>query len=259
MSWDPGQYGKFADDRLRPVIDLLARVGRLPDAGSPDIIDLGCGAGAAFEALRARWPGARITGLDSDRAMLEAARARHGSVHLVEADVRSWEPPGDVDLVFSNAVLHWLDGHEGLFPRLMGWLKPGGVLAVQMPVVWAEPLHVLLAEAADDPRWRDRLGDVPKPVRPLSMEAYAGLLSPLADAVDIWETRYLHRLQGENAVFEWIRGTSLKPYLDHLPSEESAAFAEGYAAALRSAYPVSDDGTTPLAFRRTFIVAAKSN
>ena len=46
--WDPEAYARFRDLRLRPALDLLARVPQLP-AG--DVVDLGCGAGAAGPAL----------------------------------------------------------------------------------------------------------------------------------------------------------------------------------------------------------------
>ena len=40
--WDPNQYLKFADHRLRPALELL---GRVPLAAPPVIYDLGCGSG----------------------------------------------------------------------------------------------------------------------------------------------------------------------------------------------------------------------
>jgi trans-aconitate 2-methyltransferase len=37
----------------------------------------------------------------------------------------------DVDLVFSNAVFHWIPDHDALFARLYAALKPGGRLVAQ--------------------------------------------------------------------------------------------------------------------------------
>ena len=42
VHWDPAQYGKFAEPRIRPVADLLARIAL--DAPKA-IFDLGCGDG----------------------------------------------------------------------------------------------------------------------------------------------------------------------------------------------------------------------
>jgi hypothetical protein len=55
VAWDPAQYLKFAGERLRPALDLLARVA----AEAPEtVVDLGCGAGTLAPLLLARWPGA---------------------------------------------------------------------------------------------------------------------------------------------------------------------------------------------------------
>ena len=68
MAWNPEQYLKFADHRLRPAIDLLNRI----DVPAPSVVyDLGCGAGNVTRLLRARWPEARIVGIDSSPEMLD--------------------------------------------------------------------------------------------------------------------------------------------------------------------------------------------
>jgi trans-aconitate 2-methyltransferase len=45
------------------------------------------------------------------------------------------------DLIYTKASLHWVDGHEALFPRLFSRLKPGGCLAVQKPRNHDQPSH----------------------------------------------------------------------------------------------------------------------
>src|SRR6185436_4787551 len=130
MAWDPAQYLSFADHRLRPAIDLLHRI---PLTRPATIVDLGCGAGNVTKVLRERWPEARVTGVDGAPAMLDRARTVDPAVAWELADLRNWRPPKPVDLLYSNAALHWLDDHATLFPALAGRLAPGGILAVQMP------------------------------------------------------------------------------------------------------------------------------
>ncbi|HSL50627.1 MAG TPA: methyltransferase domain-containing protein, partial [Candidatus Deferrimicrobiaceae bacterium] len=72
MAWDPAQYLKFADHRLRPAIDLLNRVG-LDHPG--EVYDLGAGAGNVTRLIKERWPEARVTGVDDSPAMLAKAAA----------------------------------------------------------------------------------------------------------------------------------------------------------------------------------------
>ena len=140
--WNPEAYARFRGLRLRPALDLLAQVGDLPPG---DIIDLGCGDGAAAAALAGRFPGRRLVGVDASPAMLERAS---GYDAKVEADIAGWRPETPPALIFSNAVLHWLPDHAALMPRLARFLAPGGVLAVQMPRQQGAPSHRFLRDIA---------------------------------------------------------------------------------------------------------------
>src|SRR5262245_48670549 len=115
MVWDPAQYLSFGDHRLRPAIDLLQRV---PLERPARVVDLGCGAGNVTAVLRRRWPEARITGVDSSPAMLDRARGSDPAVDWQLGDLRDWRPEQPVDVIYSNAALHWLGDHAAVFPRL---------------------------------------------------------------------------------------------------------------------------------------------
>ncbi len=71
MTWDPDQYLAFADHRLRPALELLARI---PLRAPAHVVDLGCGTGTVTGYLRKRWPEASITGVDNSPEMLSTAR-----------------------------------------------------------------------------------------------------------------------------------------------------------------------------------------
>src|SRR5690349_20663698 len=193
MAWNPEQYLKFADHRLRPAVDLLNRV----DAAAPSLVyDLGCGAGNVTRLLRARWPAARIVGVDSSREMLQKAAQAVPDVEWVRADLATWRPELAADVIYSNAAPHWLDGHEALFPRLLAALAPRGALAVQMPRNHGAASHTGMVAAARASPERARLEPLLResPVRPADF--YWGLLSGAA-TVDVWETEYLHALGGD--------------------------------------------------------------
>lgn len=254
MRWQPEQYGRFAGPRLRPGLDLLARV-PLEDAGR--VVDLGCGSGALFPALRNRFPGAELVGVDSSPEMLaQASRADPGAV-LVEADAATWRPDRPVDVIFSNALLHWVPDHARLLPALLGCCR---ALAVQVPANFGAPSHRLIGEIAARPRWAGRLDGVRLGEHVLGLAAYRRLLAPLAGEVDVWETTYWHVLEGVDPVLEWVKGTTLLPVLAALggaSGEDARAFTAEYAEGLRAAYPPeTDDGRTLLPFRRLFLVAA---
>src|SRR3954451_20873912 len=96
-AWDPGTYLRFGGERARPFADLLARV----RVESPrTVVDLGCGEGALTASLAARWPEARITGIDSSPEMVAAAAAHTipGRLEFAVSDARDWWPEDQIDV-----------------------------------------------------------------------------------------------------------------------------------------------------------------
>lgn len=254
MTWNAKHYLAFADQRTRPAIDLLARV---PLRDAERIADLGCGPGNATRLLVERWPRATVIGIDSSSDMLANARRSGIEARWVEADIATWAPDRAFDLIYSNAALHWVGDHEALLPRLLGGLRTGGVLAVQMPRNFEAPSHALLRATAKSGPWADRLARVPD-TRPVAApEWYYDLLAPQALVLDIWETVYLHVLDGDDPVLRWTRSTALRPIMQALDPADRAAFEAAYAARLREAYPRRADGRTLFPFRRLFLVAQR--
>jgi trans-aconitate 2-methyltransferase len=252
--WDPAQYLRFSDERLRPALDLLARV---PLEAAAHVVDLGCGAGNVTAILKARFPAADVVGIDGSPAMLAKARAAAPDCRFVQGDFAGWETDAPPDLIYSNAALHWTGGHETLFPRLVSRLAPGGWLAVQIPAMHDAPLRRLQPEIAAAGPWAPALRGLASAPPILAPGEYWDILRPHAASVDIWETTYLHALRGEDAVGEWAAGSSLRPFLDPLDAELRAGFRRAYAAAMAVHYPPRADGTTLLPFRRLFLLARR--
>lgn len=251
VAWDPDVYEAFRSPRLRPGLDLLARVPTEPAR----IVDLGCGTGTLTAYLRQRWPEADITGVDQSDAMLARARDALADVTWVQADASAWSPDPPPDLVFTNAALHWMPDHATLFPRLVGWLAPGGTLAVQMPRNFAFPSHRLVSEVLDAGNFgtealRARMRRVPV----ATPEDYYSWCAPVAATVDVWETTYLHVLEGDDPVLRWIWGATLRPVIQALDAAETDRFRARLSIVLRGAYPRRDDGTTLFPFRRIFVL-----
>lgn len=249
--WNPAAYAAFRGLRLRPALDLLAQVPDLPDG---EVVDLGCGDGAAAGALAARFPGRRLVGVDASPAMLERAS---GYARTVLADIATWAPTQPVALIFSNAALHWLDRHDSLLPALVAHLVPGGVLAVQMPRNFDAPSHALLRQIAAE-LFPDRFeAKAEPPVQPA--RAYWRLLAPLGQ-VSAWETDYLQHLgpvtEG-HPVRAFTQSTAMRPFLDRLDTAEAALFTARYDAALAGAYPLLPDGGVLFPFRRCFFVVQR--
>lgn len=254
MTWDPKTYLAFGGERIRAAAELLSRI----SVDSPvRVADLGCGPGNSTALLAARWPEASIDAIDNSSTMLAEARETPTIATWIEADVAQWTPDAAYDVIYSNATLHWVAGHETLLPRLVSFLAPRGVLAFQVPRNFREPSHRIAEELAEEPRWSVKLSRVRTWWHVLEPEAYYQILEQFAGPIDIWETRYLQQLEGPDAVCRWVMGTGLRPYLDALQGEEREAFLDEYRARTARAYPRRANGITLFPFQRLFCVAAK--
>jgi trans-aconitate 2-methyltransferase len=257
-SWSPDQYLKFSDHRLRPALELLDRV---PLTDPKLVYDIGCGAGEIARLMAERWPAATVIGLDSSKDMLQKSSAVSSRVRWVEADIETWRPDEAPDLIYTNAALQWVPGHETLFPRLVSFLQPGGVLAAQMPLSWSMPSHVMMRETLANgspggtPLGTDALRQTVARKWVDEPEEYYDLLVGRTASLDIWSVEYLQILSGDDPVLEWVKGSGLRPILDSLEGAERQAYLEEYSRRLRTLYPLRPDGHTLYPFRRLFIVA----
>lgn len=254
MAWNPDQYLFFTDHRLRPAIDLLNAI---PPIQAKHVVDLGCGAGSTLPALQSRWPDATLTAVDRSPEMLEKARSIGPDAEFELADIAAWSPASSVDVIFSNAALNWLNHHETLLHRLIEFLNPGGVLAIQMPRNFDRPSHTSVTEIIEQEPYAKNLQSLLNPAPVHRPEFYINCLSSLRKgsvSIDVWETDYQQLLYGDNPVAEWTKGTYLRPFLDALSGEDRVQFEETYRDKIRAAYPPMADGATLFAFRRLFIV-----
>ncbi|MEZ5091790.1 methyltransferase domain-containing protein [Nocardioides sp.] len=251
-TWDPDRYLTYADERGRPFLDLLSRVG----ARSPrTVVDLGCGPGNLTELLAERWPGAEVAGLDASAEMIERARTSAGRVRYEVADLRGWSAPdGSVDVLVSNATLQWVPDHLDLLPRLYDAVAPGGWLAFQVPGNFGSPAT---RSGPTSPRSRrtpttrgGRRAGQPRP-RALSREparprcrrgCLGDDLSARADRGGPGVRLGLRHRRPADA-----RGTARRA---------AAGLRGGVRRRLRAAYP-SRAGRVVLPFRRVFVVAQR--
>lgn len=254
MPWDPALYLRFEQYRTRPARELLERI---DVEATRTVVDLGCGPGNSTTLLGARWPGAQVVGVDSDDAMLAEARRRHPHGTWEKGDVATWEPPSSVDVVFSNATLHWLPDHPRLVRRLFAFVADGGVLAIGMPNNYAAPDHTLIDRLLVERRWGTLEARVERHQSVCAPEVYYDALAGVASWVDLWETQYHHVLDRAEDIVTWMSATGLRPTLEALGKDDRDAFLAEYTSAIRAAFPRRADGRVLFPFRRIFFVAKR--
>lgn len=254
MAWDPATYMSFGAERTRPAAELLSRVALDAPANA---VDLGCGPGNSTALLAARWPKAVLEGVDNSPEMLAEAKRSDVKARWSEADIAHWNPSASYDVIFSNATFQWLPDHQTLLPRLMSRVSEGGAFAFQVPRNFDDPSHTLIRAVAEAGSWATKLRNVRDWWNVLAPEDYFGILEGSARAVDIWETRYVQVLEGEDAVYRWMSGTGLRPFANALEGAEREEFLAEYRRRLAAAYPRRESGATLFPFRRLFCVARR--
>lgn len=251
MSWNPEQYHKFKADRLAPFNDLFSLIKAREGLY---VLDLGCGTGELAVQLSEKLPNSRVTGIDSSPQMLE--KAFENSSGLVEfrlGDVESLS--GEWDLIFSHAVLHWVEDHYALIPRIWEHIKPGGQLAVQIPSNHRHPSHTCIIAAASEEPFRSALGGWVRHSPVLEIDEYAQILHGCGTTdFTVMEKVYPTYLPEAGAIAEWTKGTTLVPYFERLPEKLHGPFMERYRELLQGALP---KGEILFTFRRILFTAVK--
>ena len=230
--WQPDQYARFKAEREQPFYDLLRMV--QPVLGGR-VVDLGCGTGALTQVLHTKSLADETIGIDRSEAMLEqSAQHAGGGLRFERGDIADFSA-SELDVVFANASLQWVDDHAWLFPRLTATLGPGGQLAVQMPANEDHASHAMAREVAQQSPHADALGGFVYRHSIQSPEWYAEQLARLGFVEQQVRLQvYLHRLPGPEDVVEWVKGSLLTGYRDRLSAADYEAFLADYRARLLS-------------------------
>ncbi len=253
--WNSELYMKFENERTRAAGDLLAQLWAMTPK---TVFDLGCGPGNSTQLLSRVFPTAQVVGVDNSANMLRVARFRQPDAQFLEQDIELWRPDEPVDLIFANAALHFAPDHYGLIRRLVSYLSEGGRLAVQMPNNMHEVSHALMRMISADGPWADRLVPIAKTRAVIGPpDEYYRLLTPLCAKLDIWQTTYIHPVDGPERIVEWFEGSELRPFLKPLSESEREAFLTRYRAELAKAYERQPNGKVLLRYPRLFFVAQK--
>jgi len=253
--WNAAQYLAFEKERTQPSVDLA---NRLTLNGPGKILDVGCGPGNSTAVLGNRFPEASILGIDNSPDMIRTARENYSNLcfSLCDADKELGALDRDYDIVFSNACLQWVPDHPRLLRNLMERLKPGGILAVQVPCNYEEPIHHIITELVASPEWKEKFS-LPRIFYTLTTGEYYDLLSELATELTFWQTTYFHVMKSHEDIVAWYRSTGLRPYLEELSEEDKIVFENEVLTEVRKAYPKQKNGDILFRFPRLFFTVRK--
>ena len=232
--WDAARYAK--DFAFIPALgqQVLELAGARP---GERVLDLGCGDGQLTQKLIDT--GADVIGVDASAAMIELACNRGVDARHCDACALPFE--AEFDLVFSNAVLHWIKDHDALLSAVRRALKPDGRFVAEcggfgnVAAITSTLFAVLNAHGYDGaalspwvypsiPEYKRRLTQAGFAVQQIEL---VDRPTPLPDGLEAWLDMFANPLlepTGDNA--KMIKSEVLRALKPNLCDENGMWFAD---------------------------------
>ncbi len=126
MEWNSSLYDKKHDFVAEYGKGLLEFI---PKNNEQIILDLGCGTGTLTAQLADLC--GKVVGVDSSQNMIDKAKKQFNNVEFSVCDALALPFVEEFDVVFSNAVFHWISDHNALLTNIHKALKPQGLLVCE--------------------------------------------------------------------------------------------------------------------------------
>ena len=227
--WDAEVYDRVSDPQFEWAQEVLERL-RL--RGDETVLDAGCGSGRVTALLIDRLPKGKVIAIDGSASMVAKARETLGDrAHVREGDLAQLELDQEVDLVYSNAVFHWITDHENLFGRLFAALRPGGRLFAQCGGHGnVASLAEAIIEVAAQPRFAEHFAEMQGMWNFATAEDTEAVLSGVGfEDVRCW--LQCKDVQPSEPI-AFLETVTLGPHLERLPDELKAPFVADVAAGM---------------------------
>ena len=252
-NWNPDKYLTFKNERTQPAIDLA---GRIELTNPKNIIDIGCGPGNSTQILVNKYPNCTVVGLDSSKTMIEKAKTDFPNQTWVHGKIEDINDDKKYSLVFSNAVLQWIDNHETIIPKLWNLVDEKGAFAAQIPNFTKMPINEAINHVLKRAKWNNCIKDViwNKPYH--GLDFYYELLNKYTENIILWETHYYHIMQSMQKIIDFVHSTRLQPYLEQLTDEnKKQEFETEILEECKTYYKEQSNGNVLFPFQRMFMIA----
>ncbi|MGZ4968887.1 MAG: class I SAM-dependent methyltransferase [Methylobacter sp.] len=228
-SWNAKDYEKNSEAQQKWARELIANLNL---TGMEDILDLGCGDGKVTAEIARLVSDGSVIGVDNSRQMIDLAKEKYSSnqhpnlsFQVMDASDLLFEDC--FNLVFSNAVLHWVKNHKPVVEGLYKSLRMGGKILLRMGGKGdAEGILSIMNEVRAANEWAQYFTGFEFPFTFLGVDDYQTLLREAGFSikrVELIPKDMTH--DGKSGLEGWIRTTWL-PYTLRIPSEQRNNFIE---------------------------------
>jgi trans-aconitate methyltransferase len=257
--WDAAQYAQYSSSQFAWALELIDK---LKLQGDETVLDIGCGDGKVTAAIADRLPRGRVIGIDSSLDMIALARRRHtdysnSRLSFQHMDVRELSHKNRFDVIFSNAVLHWVKRHVPVLRRIQQAMNKGGRLLLQMGGQGNAAQVVSILDSMIKGKWTCYFIIFEFPYGFYGPEEYSGWLmdvglDPLR--IELIEKDMQHKARDGFA--GWIRSTWL-PYLERIPTNRQQEFIDSLLDEYLNLHPMDNKGIVHVTMMRLEVEAVK--
>lgn len=258
--WNPSDYANYSEEQLNWAIELI---GKLNLSGSESLLDIGCGDGRVSALIASRLPYGQVVAIDSSLEMVVQARekfppTRHSNLEFQHLDAQILNFKSRFDLVFSNAVLHWIEDHPNVLKRVERSLCQFGRLLFQMGGTGnAAGMVAAFDRVITNSKWSQYFGGFNFPYWFYGQEEYGYWLNQTGlelVRVELIPKEMKHK--GKDGLTGWLRTTWL-PYTERIPEILRERFLEEVVFAYLEEHPLNEHGDAIVKMVRLEVEAFK--
>ncbi len=242
MQWNPQDYAKNSEAQLQWARELRSR---LSLNGSESVLDVGCGDGKITADFAQALPHGQVIGIDRAPEMIAYAQETYSLQNLSFAcvDARSLTFSNQFDLIFSNAVLHWVDDHPAFLQGASRALKPNGRLITSCGGA-GDAIDVLaaFAETVTQDPWRIYFPTFHNPYYFYGTPEYEPWLKAaglIIERLELVPKDMTH--SGESGLAGWLR-TAWLPFTHAVPESQRDRFILAVTQTYLAKFPIDTNG-----------------
>jgi trans-aconitate 2-methyltransferase len=258
FNWDADAYSKASSIQKKWGLELLDKLNL---RGDERVLDIGCGDGKLSVQIADRLPRGSVVGIDSSEEMIAFARENypadgHPGLSWLVMDARALSFEQEFNVVFSNAVLHWIFDHRLVLEGIKRALEPGGRMLLQMGGRGnVTAIGIALGTVMGSEAWQSYFIDFRFPYGFYGPDEYrewlreAGLRPIRVELI----TKDMV-FENEEALAGWVRTTWL-PFTERVPDDQREDFIREVVEAFKEGNPTDEEGFLHLEAKRLEVEA----
>lgn len=191
--------------------------------------------------------------------MIDTAKELKGdNLTFQVMDINNFRFNIEFDVIFSNATLHWIKGHEKLLTNCYQVLKPNGLIRWNFAGDGnCSNFYEVIKEMMSDPAYKSSFINFDWPWYMPDVREYESLVKQFNfREVKVWHENADRYFPNADEMTKWIDQPSIVPFLKYVPQKEKREFRDQVVAKMihKTRQP---DGTCFELFRRINVLAIK--